>query len=534
MEKRAFLAIILSFLVLYFYYSFVAPKPEHPIEKKQKFVEKEQEEPIKAKEKKAFKVTPPYIQKDLSRSIEKEIQVENSLYYATFTTKGGGIKYYTLKKYREKISPNSPLIQLIKSQNEEKEIPTLSIVFVGENLKISPLDYKVNANSHIEVTSTKEITFTSNSSPIDIMKRFRFYPENYKIDMECEITNKGDYTIRGHFNLNLNYEQESKEIKKSGYFENVDSLVVLQGNKIIKEELEKMPQEKYFYNKIRWAGFENKYFLQAVIPDESHTIRYNKENINNFIAHFSLPELDIPPGKIIKKNYSIYLGPKDLDFLNKAKSELEKSLSFGWFDAIAKPLLVFLKWLNKITGNFGVNIIVLTVIIKILFLPLTHKSMHSMKEMQKIQPKITALREKYKDNKEMLNKEIMTLYRTQKVNPLGGCLPMLLQIPVFFALYKVLLDSIELRHAPFMFWITDLSAKDPYYITPILMGASMFIQQKMTPQVGDPTQAKLMLMLPIVFTFMFLSFPSGLVIYWLVNNLLSIVQQVYINKYQVK
>jgi len=197
-------------------------------------------------------------------------------------------------------------------------------------------------------------------------------------------------------------------------------------------------------------------------------------------------------------------------------------------------MLWLLKFFYNLIHNYGVAIILLTIVIKLILYPLTHKSFKSMKEMQKIQPKITALREKYKDNKEMLNKEIMTLYRTQKVNPLGGCLPMLLQIPVFFALYKVLLDSIELRHAPFIFWIQDLSAKDPYYITPILMGASMFIQQKMTPQVGDPTQAKLMLMLPIVFTFMFLNFPSGLVIYWLVNNLLSIAQQFYINKYQVK
>ncbi|MFH1625768.1 MAG: membrane protein insertase YidC, partial [Pseudomonadota bacterium] len=170
-------------------------------------------------------------------------------------------------------------------------------------------------------------------------------------------------------------------------------------------------------------------------------------------------------------------------------------------------------------------------VIKILFFPLTHKSYKSMKDMQKVQPLMLKLKKKYKDDKEKLNKEIMALYRTHKVNPLGGCLPMVLQIPVFFALYKALLGSIELRHAPFILWITDLSAKDPYYITPLVMGATMFIQQKMTPTVGDPRQAKMMLMMPIVFTVMFLNFPSGLVIYWLVNNVLSIGQQFYINKY---
>jgi len=210
---------------------------------------------------------------------------------------------------------------------------------------------------------------------------------------------------------------------------------------------------------------------------------------------------------------------------------LQKALNFGWFDVIAKPLLIFLKYINEFTHNYGVAIILLTVVIKILFFPLTHKSYKSMKDMQKVQPLMLKIREKYKNDRETLNKETMALYRTHKVNPLGGCLPMILQIPVFFALYKALLGSIELRHAPFLLWINDLSAKDPYYITPIVMGATMFIQQKMTPTVGDPTQAKMMLLMPIVFTFMFLNFPSGLVIYWLVNNVLSIGQQLYINKY---
>ncbi|MDY6861963.1 MAG: membrane protein insertase YidC [Thermodesulfobacteriota bacterium] len=530
MEKRALLAIILSFLVLYFYYSFFAPEPEYLKEKKQKIIK---EAPEKKKEIKSFKASVPFIQKKLSGYLDKEIEVENDLYHATFTTRGGGIKYFTLKKYKENLNQASPLINLIESQDNEEEIPAFSTAFTGKDFKLYPLDYKVNVNSPLKITSREELIFTGDSYPANIIKKFIFYPENYKIDMEWEITNKGDYPLNGLLNLHLHYNEKDKEGNKSGYFQNVPSLIVLQNKKIIKEELAKL-HERYFYDKIFWAGFEDKYFLQAVIPNEFHTIKFNKESTNKFVANFGLTELEISPGKTLKKSYSIYLGPKDLDFLNKAKLQLEKSLNFGWFDAIAKPLLVFLKWLNKITGNFGMDIIILTVVIKVIFLPLTHKSMHSMKEMQKIQPKINAIKEKYKDNKEGLNKEIIELYRTNKVNPLGGCLPMLLQIPVFFALYKVLLDSIELRHAPFILWINDLSAKDPYYITPILMGISMFIQQKMTPQVGDPTQAKLMLILPVIFTFMFLNFPSGLVIYWLVNNLLSIVQQFYINKYQVK
>jgi YidC/Oxa1 family membrane protein insertase len=194
-------------------------------------------------------------------------------------------------------------------------------------------------------------------------------------------------------------------------------------------------------------------------------------------------------------------------------------------------MLFILNLFYTFIPNYGLAIIFLSIAIKVIFWPLTHKSQKSMKEMQKIQPKIAELKEKYKDNKEELNRKTMEFYRTNKVNPLGGCLPIIIQIPVFFALYRVLLNSIELRHAPFIsFWINDLSSKDPTYVSPLLMGASMFMQQKMTPTVGDPAQAKIMLVMPIMFTFMFLSFPSGLVIYWLVSNVLSIVQQYYINK----
>ncbi|MGQ9654108.1 MAG: Vpu, partial [Thermodesulfobacteriota bacterium] len=207
-------------------------------------------------------------------------------------------------------------------------------------------------------------------------------------------------------------------------------------------------------------------------------------------------------------------------------------------------LLILLRFVNGYTHNYGIAVIVLTIIIKLLFWPLTHKSYSSMKELQRVQPRIKQIRERFKDNKEELNREMMLLYRTHKVNPLGGCLPMVVQIPVFFALYKALMDSIELRHAPFILWVKDLSAPDyllrlPPGVSlfgiegigplPLLMGATMLIQQKMTPTTGDPTQAKIMMLMPIFFTFLFISFPSGLVLYWLFNNVLSIVQQIYIN-----
>jgi YidC/Oxa1 family membrane protein insertase len=204
---------------------------------------------------------------------------------------------------------------------------------------------------------------------------------------------------------------------------------------------------------------------------------------------------------------------------------LSDAVDFGFFGFLARPLLHVLKFFYGFLHNYGLAIILLTVIIKLIFWPLTQKSYTSMKGMQKLQPQMQKLREKYKNDKQRLNVELMNLYKEHRVNPLGGCLPMLVQIPVFFALYKTLLISIELRHAPFFLWIADLSAKDPYYVTPLLMGASMFVQQKLTPSTMDPMQAKLFLAMPIVFTVLFLNFPAGLVLYWLVNNLLTIGQQ---------
>ncbi|MEJ2033346.1 MAG: membrane protein insertase YidC, partial [Deltaproteobacteria bacterium] len=215
---------------------------------------------------------------------------------------------------------------------------------------------------------------------------------------------------------------------------------------------------------------------------------------------------------------------------------------FGWFDILAKPMLYLLNFFYGFTHNYGVAIILVTIIIKLLFWPIAHKGMKSMKTMQKLQPKITKLREKYKDDRERMNQEMMKLYQTYKINPLGGCLPMILQIPVFFALYKLLLQTIELRHAPFVLWINDLSAPDRLHlgfnipvlggipVLTLLMGVSMYLQQKMTPTSADPTQAKVMRFLPVIFTFMFINFASGLVLYWFVNNLLSMAQQYVINR----
>jgi YidC/Oxa1 family membrane protein insertase len=290
------------------------------------------------------------------------------------------------------------------------------------------------------------------------------------------------------------------------------------------------------------------YFIGSISPAQPYEESSTKPAIRGsvqdktMLATLVTPLSKLENGQQKSWDFMVYYGPRDLSVLEPLGHGLAASVDFGWFDVIAKPMLMALNFFYGLIPNYGIAIIIVTILVKLLFWPLTRKSYKSMREMQKLQPHVKRLREKFKDDKQRMNQEIMQLYKTYKVNPAGGCLPMLVQIPVFIAFYKVLGNAIELRHAPFMLWINDLSAPDrlnigfhiPYTgglpVLTLLMGASMFIQQKMTPTAGDPTQAKIMLMMPIVFTFMFINFPAGLVLYWLVNNVLTIGQQYLINR----
>ena len=295
-------------------------------------------------------------------------------------------------------------------------------------------------------------------------------------------------------------------------------------------------------------AYENEYFMTALIPEgqDSQGEFRGKDDSGVVEASFLLPKSILGPSQKIEYQYKVYMGPMDIEILKGLDKDLESAVNYGLFNIIAKPLLITLRFFNKYLHNYGLSIILLTIIIKILFWPLTHKSYKSMREMQKIQPLMAKIRERYKDNKEQMSKELMGLYRTYKVNPMSGCLPMLIQMPVLFAMFRILGNSIELRHAPFALWINDLSAPDrlfhfpfkiPFMENPagipvltLLMGASMLIQQKMTPTAGDPAQQKMMMFMPIIFTIMFINFPSGLVLYWLVQNIISIGQQYRILK----
>jgi len=269
------------------------------------------------------------------------------------------------------------------------------------------------------------------------------------------------------------------------------------------------------------------YFAAAWIPDPDESDNYYTRKLDGqrYVLGLTGPLARIADGETSVFRSGIYAGPKIQKDLEAAAPGLELTVDYGYLTIIAQPLFWLLQYIHGVVGNWGWSIIILTIMIKAVFFKLSETSYRSMANMRRMQPRIQALREKFAHDKQKMNQAMMDLYKKEKINPMGGCLPIVVQIPVFIALYWMLLESVELRQAPFIFWIEDLSTKDPFYVLPVLMGISMFIQQRLNPAPPDPIQAKVMMALPLVFTVFFLWFPSGLVVYWLVNNILSIAQQ---------
>jgi YidC/Oxa1 family membrane protein insertase len=287
--------------------------------------------------------------------------------------------------------------------------------------------------------------------------------------------------------------------------------------------------QKEIATTVKYVGAANRYFLMTVVsqsPIEPNGLIQpagNNEGRISLVYPVTENSITIP--------LRVYFGPKELDLLRQVNPALDHTVDFGWFTVFAYPLLKILKWLYQFVQNYGVAIIILTLLLKIITYPLTYKSMKSMKKMAKLQPQLQKIREKYADDKEALNREMLTMMRSNGYNPMAGCLPMLIQMPIFFALYRVLYSSIELYHAPFALWIMDLSSRDPYYVTPVLLSLTMFVQQKLTPNTAtDPAQARMMQFMPLIFGAFMIALPSGLTIYMLVNALASIVQQMILNK----
>jgi YidC/Oxa1 family membrane protein insertase len=566
MEKRALIALALSFVVfLVFMYigqgSRQVTPPPAPTTAPQPTAEKAAPAvPPPPAPPVAAPPAPRAAAVGLSRPA-REVVVETPLYKAVFTELGGRLKSYQLKKYRESL-PFTRLwgfqlgpvgLELERYHNPQEvgaQPKNLVRVIQGEALPLSTTwqspDLAVPATllyeaSQAELTvkpgETATLQFTGVSSGgLVLTKTFKFQADSYYTDLHVQVANRTSRPLEGSLDLAIDADYTGEDAGRYGFLGFKGSV----NNKLEDVKFGSLKEPKVFTGKVDWAGLDESYFLSAMVPlaAPKATVSVTEVKSGPMTVTLRNPET-LAPGQESKLAFALYFGPMDLTTLGAQNLGLDRAVNFGWFDFISKPSLTFLKWLEGYVGNYGWAIIILTILIRLVFFYPNHKSYKSMKDMQKLQPKVAKIREKYKDDKETMNKELMTLYRTFKVNPMAGCLPMVLQLPVFIALYNVLGYAIELRHASFIptlpftniVWLADLSAKDPLLITPVVMGATMFIQQKMTPSPGDPTQAKMMMFLPLIFTFLFLNFASGLVLYWLVNNILSIAQQYYTNKY---
>jgi YidC/Oxa1 family membrane protein insertase len=483
----------------------------------------------------------------------EEVIVDTPLYQAIFCSRNGRPMHWRLKGYQLHKPCRCPVpIPIVGQGGHEQafesgeetwverihaqgpaEYPLALEITTGSDKRMLIHEELAPDRSHLELLKgdgPERITFLGTDSRGRQVKRvYTFSPDTYQVGLVVEVRGLEPALQQAGVGMRLN-ERIPEEAKSRYTFSGFMGFI---NDRLEKEKELKAGEARYYSGNVAWQGFSDKYFLTGLLPVENPVSSVSLAQLHGagagdqglFVSRLIYNIQDHLQGDVARFTYSLYIGPKDLDVLRETGHFLEKSIDLGWFGFIAKPLLVVLKFFYRYTHNYGVAIIILTILIKILFHPLTRKQYESMREMQKIQPKMQAIREKFKNDKERMNREVMDLYRTHKINPLGGCWPMLLQIPVFFALYKALLNSIELRHAPFMLWIQDLSEKDPCYVTPIIMGLTMFLQQKMTPAAGDPNQQRIMMFMPIIFTFLFLSFPSGLVLYWLVNNVLTIGQQ---------
>lgn len=450
------------------------------------------------------------------------VEVETELYRAKFTSRGAVLTSWELKRYRSS-SDGKSFVQLVRQGGKFADPLTVTTDDATLAKELRESVYKVEQDfttlDHEHPIGHITFHYGNPGSDIRLEKQFTFHADSYIVDIS--LTSKG---LTGALKVELGTNFGVVEWGE-GFIGSVGTVSLID-DKLDTDAPESDTERK---GALAWTALQDKYFMSALIPKGS-TSAWPKKQGEKLVSTGVRMGVD-PSGAPL--TLQLFAGPKEFDMLQNLHIRLEDTIDFGWFlfgswdmvRAVAKPIFSVLRSINEYTHNYGVTIILLTVAIKLLFVPLQYKSYSSMKQMQTIQPKVAALQEKFKDDRDRLNRELIKLYRDHKVNPVGGCLPMVLQMPVFVSLFNILYMTIDLRQAPLGLWITDLSVQDPYYILPIIMGISMMVMQKIQPTTMDPAQAKMMLMLPVVMTFLFINFPAGLVLYWLTNNVLSIAQQ---------
>jgi YidC/Oxa1 family membrane protein insertase len=550
MEKRVVLFLVLSLAIILGYDYLLRQLGISPAPSSSEQVQ-EPERPIVPPVPESKKGAPPGLERTESppsrraeiagsspRTVAAEDRLEEvntDLFHAVFSSRGAAIKSWELKRYTNQTPEGTQPVQLVYAQGRFKGPLTVE----GSDSELNQLAadglYRIDRDFErldaLHPVGHLTFIYEQPQRGLRVEKQLTIRHDSYLVDVAIRTTG-----LPGPLQVNLG--TNFGIVEWGDGFIGLIGPAVMVGNTIEKDVPDQGEAERK--GDVHWVALQDKYFLSVLIPRSGSAERAAvvKKEADKLVS----ASLRLSRGNQTDVSWQLFAGPKQYDTLKSLNLGLEDTIDFGWFiygswsivKAVAKPLFYVLRFLSEYTHNYGLSIILLTMAIKLLFVPLQYKSYKSMKDMQLIQPKVAALQTKYKDDRERLNRELIRLYRDHKVNPVGGCLPMLLQMPVFVALFNILYMTIDLRQAPFILWVRDLSAPDPYYVLPVLMGISMVLQQKIMPTTMDPTQAKIMLLLPAFMTVLFLTFPSGLVLYWLTNNVITILQQFVTDRYIIK
>jgi len=463
----------------------------------------------------------------------ERIRVKTDMIAAEIDTTGGDIRHLELLHYKNDADKGKNYVLLEDGNPEHVYVAQSGLLGAGLPNHRTPFTAKAGEVVLAEGSDKTEVRLSwSDASGMQVDKVYTFRRGSYVIDLNYEIRNGGSVAIDPAAYYQVVHDSQSNQgsammptFTGGAYYTEEEKFKKVTFDDMKKANLSKNAKDG-------WVGLVQHYFVSAWLPTDGAAREYYTKDLgNNLFSVGAVQALgSVSPGASTTLAARYYAGPQEQDRLNQVAPGLEYTVDYGWLTVIAAPLFWLLSYIQKLVHNWGVAIILLTVLIKAAFYPLSAASYRSMAQMKKVAPRLQQIKERYGNDREKLHQAMMELYKTEKINPMGGCLPILVQIPVFIALYWVLLGSVEMRHAPFMLWIHDLSAVDPYYVLPILMGATMIAQTYLNPTPPDPIQAKMMKIMPVVFSVFFFFFPAGLVLYWLINNILSIAQQWYINR----
>ncbi len=476
------------------------------------------------------------LETEKSTQLEKgeRISVKTDVLDAEIDLTGGDIRKLILIKHGGSKDKNKPFVFLA---DEKPHFYVAQSGLIGEGLPTHKTQFTSDAKQYVLQNNATDLQVRlswKGENGIQIDKIFNFKKGSYLVNVAYEINNKSSVSVTtdAYFQfLRDATPPEGDSVLLPTY---TGPALYTEENKFQKhafDSIGKEPAKDSFITNNGWISLLQHYFIAAYLPQgkTQHEFYFKKAGENLYASGVIVPVGEIAPNSTKTVSMKMYAGPQDQETLKKLAPGLDLAVDYGWLTVVAVPIFWLLSFLHKWIGNWGWAIIVLTIIIKLAFYPLSAASYRSMAKMKALAPRLQRLKEQFGDDRQKMHQAMMEIYKTEKINPLGGCLPILIQIPVFIALYWVLLYSVEMRHAPFALWIQDLTAQDPFYILPVLMGVSMFVQTKLNPTPPDPIQAKIMMIMPIAFSVMFFWFPAGLVLYWVVNNTLSIAQQWRIN-----